>query len=245
MIVSWKMRRVMGKDVKWAGFDMEIWTGPSDRTCSQPQLGKRSLPSPAFLHQHCSSGLKLCETEEGSAVGRCLPYCCHCVAAVAQLCTAQAVIADAVPKSSKWNSDWRSVSTGDWGKQRFPRQKQELLLLLFKNTKSKRYPGQCRKKKKRRKKQSRAAVYLGKAVIQFTPCCTLVWHCLLWAGWERLHYTIQTTKHSWVWCTTLFFRVIFQKRVFVGLSYHCLPCKWTLGRAWWVLHIGLKAFCPQ
>lgn len=83
MIVSWKMRRVMGKDVKWAGFDMEIWTGPSDRTCSQPQLGKRSLPSPAFLHQHCPSGLKLCEAEEGWAVGRCLPYCCHCVAAVA------------------------------------------------------------------------------------------------------------------------------------------------------------------
>lgn len=244
MIVSWKMRRVMGKDVKWAGFDMEIWTGPSDRTCSQPQLGKRSLPSPAFLHQHCSSGLKLCETEEGSAVGRCLPYCCHCVAAVAQLCTAQAVIADAVPVfqvelwlevCEHWGLGQTKVST--------PEARTTIIIVQKHQVQALSWPVQ--KKKKRRKKQSRAAVYLGKAVIQFTPCCTLVWHCLLWAGWERLHYTIQTTKHSWVWCTTLFFRVIFQKRVFVGLSYHCLPCKWTLGRAWWVLHIGLKAFCPQ
>lgn len=244
MIVSWKMRRVMGKDVKWAGFDMEIWTGPSDRTCSQPQLGKRSLPSPAFLHQHCPSGLKLCEAEEGWAVGRCLPYCCHCVAAVAQLCTAQAVIADAVPvfQVELWLEVCEHWELGQT-KVSMPEARTTIIIVQKHEVQALSWPVQ--KKKKRRKKQSRAAVYLGKAVIQFTPCCTLVWHCLLWAGWERLHYTIQTTKHSWVWCTTLFFRVIFQKRVFVGLSYHCLPCKWTLGRAWWVLHIGLKAFCPQ
>lgn len=155
MIVSWKMRRVMGKDVKWAGFDMEIWTGPSDRTCSQPQLGKRSLPSPAFLHQHCSSGLKLCETEEGSAVGRCLPYCCHCVAAVAQLCTAQAVIADAVPVfqvelwlevCEHWGLGQTKVST--------PEARTTIIIVQKHEVQALSWPVQKKKKKKEKTKQS-------------------------------------------------------------------------------------------
>lgn len=137
-IVSWKMRRVIASDAKWAGFDMKSWTGPSDSTCSQPQQGQGSLPHPLSL----SAAWPVSPVSAGALQGRGRGRACPVAVIVWPPWPAQAVIADSVYKSFKQNSDQRPPSAGNWGKQRFPCQKQELFLLLFKNAKAKSSPGQ-------------------------------------------------------------------------------------------------------